>query len=161
MRPFQSRSWAFDRAREAASLRLDGELSQLERALLDRHVERCPECAAFVADVGSFTAALREAAPVELPAPIRLPLHRRRAGELVRNSGAWIAAASVAATALLAVMTLPAQRVGAGSARSTSTEQRPNQDLHDLRILRLAQLKPPAESLSRLEGGQHGQQLET
>src|SRR5262245_721060 len=162
MRPFQSQSWACDRARQAVSLRLDGELSQIERALLDRHLERCTECAAFAADACVFTDALRDAAPVRLEVPIRLPLRRRRVRDAMRNSGAWVAAASVAATALLAVMTLPAQNgVSTSSAASRSVEPRPNQDLHDLRILRMAQMKPPAESLSRLRQGQHGQQLET
>ena len=162
MRPFQSRSWACDRARQAVSLRLDGELSQIERALLDRHIERCPDCAVFAADASSFTQALRVSDPVELDMPIPLPLRRRRVRDLVRNSGAWVAAASVAATALLAVMTLPSQSgIGTGSAVSAANSQRPNQDLHDLRILRMAQMKPPAESLSRLVEGQHGQQLET
>jgi len=82
----------------------------------------------------------------------------------MRNSGAWVAAASVAATALIAVMTLPGQNaVDSGAAASRSAELRPNQDLHDLRILRMAQMRPSAESLSRtrLTPGQHGQQLET
>src|SRR5215831_16267257 len=139
MRPFHSRTWACDRARQAASLRLDGELSQLERALLDRHLERCPDCAAFADDAASFTSALRAAEPVRLEAPIRIPFRRRRAREVVRNSSAWVAAASVAATALLAVMTLPSQSgVATSAAAGSGSEQRPNQDLHDLRILRMA-----------------------
>jgi anti-sigma factor RsiW len=164
VRPFQSPSWACDRARQAVSLRLDGELSQIERALLDRHIDRCPDCAAFAADTSSFTAALRDAAPVRLEVPIRLPLRRRRVRDAVRNSGAWVAAASVAATALLAVMMLPGHNnVETGAVASPSSELRPNQDLHDLRILRMAQMKPPAERLSRtrLTPDQHGQQVET
>ena len=33
-----------------ASLRLDGELSELEEELLDRHLETCAACRAFEAD---------------------------------------------------------------------------------------------------------------
>ena len=39
-----------ERAREWASLRLDGELSELERALLDAHTRNCAACAEYVAD---------------------------------------------------------------------------------------------------------------
>jgi anti-sigma factor RsiW len=145
------------------SLRLDGELSQIERALLERHIDRCPDCAAFAADASAFTAALRDAAPARLEVPIRLPVRRRRVRDAMRNSGAWVAAASVAATALLAVMTLPGQNnAETGAAASPSSQSRPNQDLHDLRILRMAQMKPTAESLSRTRlMTEHGQQLET
>ena len=70
---------------------------------MERHFERCPSCAAFAArhDL-AHGGALRAAGPVMLERPIQLPL-RRRAGYVVRHAGAWIAAASVAATALLAV----------------------------------------------------------
>ena len=81
----------------------------------------------------------------------------------MRSSSAWVAAASVAATALLAVMTLPGQNApGTGAAASSGAQSRPNQDLHDLRILRMSQMKPPAERLAtaRLTSGQHGQQIE-
>jgi predicted anti-sigma-YlaC factor YlaD len=161
MRAFGPRNRACDRAREAASLRLDGELSQLEGALLDRHLARCPECAAFAADTAAFTHALRRAEPVAPETPLQIPLRRRGVRDVVRASGAWTAAASVAATALLVVMTLPTQHAGPGSAGSAAAQQHANQDLHDLRILRMAQLKPPAESLSRRVRGQHGEQLET
>ncbi len=109
MRAVGNTGWACDRTRQAVSLRLDGELSQLERVLMERHFERCPSCAEFAADTTSLTGALRAAEPVMLDRPIQLPL-RRRAGYVVRHAGAWIAAASVAATALLAVLTLPAHR---------------------------------------------------
>lgn len=157
MRTSPPQSWACDRARQAASVGLDAELSQLERALLDRHLERCAACAEFAADLASITVELRAAAPVQLEVPISLPL-RRRAGYAVRNLGAWMAAASVAATALLAVLTLPAQRTDSAPVIRPGGYQRTNQDLRDLRALRIAQMKPPAQSLAR---SVHGQQLET
>jgi anti-sigma factor RsiW len=55
------------RAQGWASLALDGELSQLEQALLEAHLRRCPACAARVADMRAFTAAVR-AEPLERPA---------------------------------------------------------------------------------------------
>ena len=148
--------WACDRTREAVSLGLDGELSQIERVLMERHFERCPSCAAFAAATTSLTGALRAAEPVMLERPIELPL-RRRAGYVVRHAGAWIAAASVAATALLAVLTLPAHRqASAGS--NYGYYMATNQDLRDLRTLRTAQMKPLALALSR---PLRGPQLET
>ena len=86
-----SHSWACDRARQAVSLRLDGELSQLERVVIDRHLDRCPSCAEFAADTATFTDQLRATELV----PVMLPL-RRRADFVAGRPGAWIGVASVA-----------------------------------------------------------------
>jgi anti-sigma factor RsiW len=157
MRAFVSRSWACDRARQADSLQLDGELSQLERVLLERHVDRCSACAEFAADTSVLTQELRAAPLVRLERPIELPL-RRRVGYRFASASAWAAAASVAATVLIAVMALPARQQSAptGSAPPEKTYQRTNQDLRDLRILRIAQMRPLGFSLS---GSFRGQQL--
>ena len=157
MRAFQSGSWACDRAHQAVSLQLDGELSQLERALLKRHLDRCSECAEFAADASALTRELRAAAPVRLERPIELPL-RRRVGYGFRHAGAVATAASVAATALIAVMALPDQRPSAPSSARTVHPQTTDQDLRDLRALRIAQLRPLAFSLSR---SYRGQQVDT
>jgi ferric-dicitrate binding protein FerR (iron transport regulator) len=55
-----------DRARAWASLELDGELSQLESALLAAHVRRCASCAAAIAEMRAVATLLR-AAPPEAP----------------------------------------------------------------------------------------------
>jgi anti-sigma factor RsiW len=74
-----------------ASLQLDGELSELERALLDAHVARCDACAVYVREVGAATRGLR-AAELERPAhPITLPSRRR----LVRPAHFSAAAATL------------------------------------------------------------------
>ncbi len=74
-----------DRARQWASLRLDGELSELEGALLEKHLEGCPSCSAFAAGLARTTEAVR-AVPLERPdisyprferPVIRLPVGRR------------------------------------------------------------------------------------
>ena len=58
-----------ERAREWASVRLDGELSPLEEELLARHLETCDECRAFesnvrwATDVMRLTAAERPSRP--------------------------------------------------------------------------------------------------
>ncbi|MFN8187928.1 MAG: zf-HC2 domain-containing protein [Gaiellales bacterium] len=72
------------RAREWASQRLDGELSELERLLLRRHLGRCTDCRAFAEGIESSAQAIRSL-PVEAPSrplspepvPIR-PRHRAR-----------------------------------------------------------------------------------
>jgi len=66
-----------ERARAWASLQLDGEVSQLEAALLDVHLRRCPTCAAAVDETASVTQLLR-AAPLEQPTrPLFAPAERR------------------------------------------------------------------------------------
>jgi predicted anti-sigma-YlaC factor YlaD len=63
-------------ARARASLALDGELSQVERALLRAHVGRCTECAAYARDLDGLTQELRSA-PLQRPRG-RVPARRRR-----------------------------------------------------------------------------------
>ena len=49
-----------ERAREWASQRADGELSELERLLLRRHLGRCGDCRAFAENVSTIATTLRE-----------------------------------------------------------------------------------------------------
>jgi predicted anti-sigma-YlaC factor YlaD len=87
-----------ERARTWAALAPDGELSELERKLLDAHVQRCSPCAHFALDVAAIAAELRSAAPQPLPRPLSVPIWRRRpVYSRVRAVGA---AAAVAAMAL-------------------------------------------------------------
>ena len=74
-----------ERARQWASLRLDGELSELEDALLEQHLEGCASCSAFAVRLAATTEAVR-AVPLERPEisyprferpVIRLPVGRR------------------------------------------------------------------------------------
>ncbi|MGZ8716584.1 MAG: zf-HC2 domain-containing protein [Gaiellaceae bacterium] len=53
-------------AGEAASARLDGEVSELDVARLDAHLLACPACRAYAAAIAGVTAELR-AAPLESP----------------------------------------------------------------------------------------------
>ena len=59
---------ACERARAHASLALDCELSELERAWLRTHLAGCETCDAFVAGLREVTHELRQA---ELPEPSR------------------------------------------------------------------------------------------
>ena len=74
-----------ERARQWASLRVDGELSELEDALLEQHLEGCASCTAFAVRLAATTEAVR-AVPLERPEisyprferpVIRLPVGRR------------------------------------------------------------------------------------
>lgn len=88
-----------DRARHWASLRLDGELSELEAALLDAHLERCPGCRAFAEEADGIVGALRAVALDPLQAPVVIPLrHRPRR---VRAFQTAVAVALVLAAAVL------------------------------------------------------------
>ena len=73
-----------ERAREYASLRLDGELSELEEALLSAHLSRCDICHTFDADIRAMASALREAAFEKASAPIVIPGRRRAARQVLR-----------------------------------------------------------------------------
>jgi Putative zinc-finger len=81
------RSSHCDRARQWASLRVDTELSELEDALLEKHLEGCPSCRSFATRIAATTELVR-AAPPEKPEivypllgrrPISLPVGRRTA----------------------------------------------------------------------------------
>lgn len=97
-----------ERAREWASLGLDGELSELERALLSAHTKRCYACAQYVAEVGVITTVIRETPLQRLSYPVELPIRRRLGwSSRVLQAGAATAAV-VAATAGLALQFGPA-----------------------------------------------------
>ncbi len=84
-----------ERARQWASLRSDGELSELEGALLERHLERCPSCHAFVDEVAALTLALRALPPALPGSPVALPLGRRYEPLSFFRTGIAVAAAAV------------------------------------------------------------------
>jgi predicted anti-sigma-YlaC factor YlaD len=64
-----------ERARFWASLRLDGELSELEGALLDAHLARCAGCREVTDGFAASTAAVRSA-PFERLAPVAIDVPR-------------------------------------------------------------------------------------
>jgi hypothetical protein len=87
---------------------LDGELSELERAGLDLHLDRCAECRFFHAEAAAATQLLRAAPAEEMSVPIALPPTRRLSGARVLQAGA--AAAAVALVAGLSAMQSIGQR---------------------------------------------------
>ena len=84
-----------DYARARASLALDGELSQVERAHLRAHVGRCTDCAAYARDLDGLTQELR-AAPLQRPRG-RVPARRRRPGARRLQLGLVAAVVALAA----------------------------------------------------------------
>jgi anti-sigma factor RsiW len=65
------------RVREQVSLQLDDELSQLEQRMLGTHLERCPRCAAYAADVRDITDRIRSAPHAVMARPVVVRRHRR------------------------------------------------------------------------------------
>ena len=144
-----------ERTRGWLSLRLDGELSDFERALMDAHLSCCGECRAFAADIAVVTGALRDA-PLERPAePVTLPERRRRPVRTIQVAAA--AAAVVVAASVGSI--LGSVRGGGGEAVSggaTASAASQVESLNGLRDLRVAWLpeapglgasKPPLQAL--------------
>jgi predicted anti-sigma-YlaC factor YlaD len=71
------RSSACERARGWISLELDGELSEVEHALLADHTARCPACAEARRDLSAVARLLRTT-PAEAPQRSFMPPRRRR-----------------------------------------------------------------------------------
>src|SRR5882757_8544123 len=90
-----------ERACRWASLRVDGELSELESALLDDHLGRCRSCRAFARGVEDVAAALASAR-LERPAPLALVIPSRRRRPSVRSAAAaaLVVVAGVAAAVI-------------------------------------------------------------
>jgi anti-sigma factor RsiW len=136
-----------ERARAWASLELDDELSELERALLAAHLRDCPPCAAAVEEIRAFTAALR-AAPPERPAR---PLVVRRQRPRVAYVAVRLAAAAVLA-ALAAGLGMLAGSLGNDGApptRPSSSELAllpSNSEFRQLRGVRQRDIGSPSEA---------------
>jgi anti-sigma factor RsiW len=127
------RSGRCERARQRASLRIDGELSELEDALLAKHLEGCVSCSAFAARLTATTEAVR-AAPQERP-QIDYPRFERPVIRL--PVGKRVAIVAVAATAALGAFVgsslqkpAPAQAPGTGPQLSFRTEMNQLRELH-------------------------------
>ena len=92
-----------DRVRSQVSLELDGELSQLERAMVAAHLERCPDCRAYKSEVTTFTGLLRQAPlkEMETPVVVRKP-HRTIAARLQAGVAAAVAVAALGAASQVA-----------------------------------------------------------
>jgi anti-sigma factor RsiW len=111
-----------DRVRSQISLRLDGELSQLESRMLASHLARCADCAAYEADVVRITTELR-AAPLEAldnPIVIRRP---RRVSALRLQAGVAAALAVAVLGAITQVSAPESEPAFATPARFPTSSQ--------------------------------------
>lgn len=124
------------RAGQQASLRLDGELSELESAQLAEHLERCPDCRS-VADGMAGVAARLRAEPLEAPGvPVRLPSRRRTAHAVAMRALSTAAVAAVAVTGLVGL------RLSAGLQPRTDVAS--TRALMGLKERQLGRLEAPA-----------------
>ena len=135
------------RARFWASLRLDGELSELEGALLDAHLSRCPECTEYAACSEAAITQLRRA-PLEPAKPVVVQVDRpgRRAVAFV------MAAALVGAAAILGALgdgsrSSPGSPVAGRSVAVVATVETPDQ-LRRLRRTTLLNTRPLPREIS-------------
>ena len=107
---------ACERSRSYVSLRLDGELAELEGRMLDAHLVRCAPCRELARELGAITSAMR-ATPLAPIDGLATPRFRRP------WSGRLRPAAAVAATLLVAIGAAGAVR----PAPSPVTEPGPQQ----------------------------------
>ena len=85
--------------RALISHRLDAASSQFETALAGAHLRRCAECSSFAAEVGAFTALIREAPLERVSRQVSLPRPARYRRPLRVARGA-LASAAVAVAAV-------------------------------------------------------------
>jgi len=105
-------------AREAASLRLDGELSELESVRLGLHLRDCEDCRVYAREIAAITLELR-AAPLEQPR-VRTYVPRLKAIRAMRMQVAAAAAVAVVAAVSAASFAI-GQVVGGQGATRTVT----------------------------------------
>jgi anti-sigma factor RsiW len=132
------------RAREAVSVQLDGELSELGSARLSAHLRECDACTAYALEVAAIATRLR-AAPLERPGVgIALPARRRRAGLQI----AAAAAVAVAAASSLALGdALRSSNRPAQTATRVVTAPSLQQDIVSQHILAMERKLVPAGTL--------------
>jgi predicted anti-sigma-YlaC factor YlaD len=84
-----------EQAAQFVSLDLDGELSRFERAMLQRHLARCPRCAEEARRTASLTELLRSVPPEQMSMPVEVS-RRRRSRLAVLQGVAGVAVVAIA-----------------------------------------------------------------
>ncbi|MGZ4412184.1 MAG: zf-HC2 domain-containing protein [Gaiellaceae bacterium] len=136
-------------AREAASARLDGEVSELDVARLGAHLLVCPACRAYAAAIAGIAAELR-AAPLEWPSLEHVALGispRRRRMPVFSAAVALVAAVAGFSFALGSVLGSHAtpSRTAVGSADVVRLRQ-DSADQHLLAMLNAFEFPLPARN---------------
>jgi len=138
-----------DRARAWVSLRLDGEISEIEDALLEAHLRRCASCREFEESVRGTVFALRAQPLEEIDHAVVVAARRRRLNMHPR----LVASVAAALAAVTGVTTVLSSQAAKGPSTHTPTPPpvavvRDDQDIKQLRALRVLQLggRPPAGS---------------
>jgi len=140
------------RVREQVSLELDGEVSQLEQRMLETHLDRCPRCAAYAADVRDFTERMRSAPHAFIQRPV--VVRRRRRGSLtaIRVQAGVAAAFALAALGLgtqLAATPEPANSLARFEGQPTLSPPRAVDEREQaiLRVVKAGRPLPPRGSV--------------
>lgn len=141
-----------ERTRAWAALAPDGELSQLERRLLDAHLARCAACRRFAGQVEAIADELRQAAAERSGRRWVVPsAPARRSAEARLRS--VVSAAAVAAMALGIAAQAP---ILADEQPQRPREAAPAEvadaELHTIRLLRREALLSPAARSDRASG---------
>jgi anti-sigma factor RsiW len=127
-----------DRVRSQVSLELDGELSELERMMVARHLERCADCQAFRDRAVEITSTMRTAPLERFERGVVLP-RLRRGRLLVARDLAVRATATAAGIAIVLGLGLGERGVFDGG-RSTPVRSAyldsPNAEAQIIRELR-------------------------
>jgi anti-sigma factor RsiW len=127
-----------ERAREYASLALDGELSQFEHALLRAHLEACPGCRTYNGGLVATTERLRNAPLERLQRPITLPSRQRVSFRSVQAGlAAALVVTAVGLGGLLSSLDSP-DSVGPPTQVSNMREVREMKDLNRVRLQEIA-----------------------
>jgi len=135
------------RAREAVSARLDGELSEIGSARLSAHLRECDACAAYALEVSAISTRLRMA-PLEQPGTaVSLPSRRRRPGLQIAAAAAAVLVAAASSLALGHALRSPNR--GADTRTATEGLSTPSlqQDIVSQHILAMERELPPATTL--------------
>ena len=124
------------RARERASLRLDGELSLIEAVSLRSHLRFCADCRQFAAGIEHAARELRSA-PLEQP-DLQLALPRRRYRSFASLAPVAVATAAAAAALLQVTQVGPGTLTGeTGAAAAQSDAARLHAAYTEQRLARL------------------------
>jgi anti-sigma factor RsiW len=143
------RSGRCERARQWASLRVDGELSELEDALLEKHLDGCATCRSFAHRLAATTELVR-ATPQEQAELVYAPPERRVIRLPVGRRVAIVAVAAAAALGSFVGSSL--QRPGPAPATARVPQVSLLTDMNQLRQLHQMKKPEPTPAPARVPG---------